>query len=127
MAIDMYDARLNNCENNVKLFGKQLNDVADQLKEIAKKVQEIDKIIFEITLLNKLNKEEIDKMNHRLKNTDAAVSMLQEQHTIIETQHQAKINLFKTWQVWLTIAMGFVGIFGALMSVYDRFTQNIVR
>lgn len=127
MAIEMHDSRLNNCETNVKLFGKQLNDVTDQLKEIAKKVQEIDKIISEITFLNKYNKEEIDKLHHRLKNTDAAVSMIHEQQTRIEIQNQAKMNIFKTWQVWLTIAMGFVGIFGALMSVYDRFTQHVVR
>ena len=124
MSANILDTRVSHCENNDKLFVNQLDNFAHQIKEVANKIHETEKIMVKVCVLQESNSKDIDKLTHHLKNTDLAVGMLQDQQARSESQQEAKMNLFKTWQLWLTLIMCVLGIFGAAMSIYDRASQQ---
>lgn len=124
MITDVLETRINHCESNVKVFASQLDDVAQQVKNVANKINETEKVLVKVTVMQEYNGEAIKKLEHHLKNTDAAVEMIEQRQSKIETQQVAKSDLFKSWQVWLALG---IGVFGAFMSIYDRIAEHITR
>ena len=122
MNIDVLETRINNCENNLKISAHQLNDVAEQLKSVADKIHENEKILTKIAVLQDRTTEDVKNLEHNLKNTDIAQEMLDSRYTKLEVQQQTRRDFFKNWHVM--VALG-IGIFGAFMSIYDRFADHI--
>jgi peptidoglycan hydrolase CwlO-like protein len=124
MVNEILETRITHCESNVKIFANQLDDVANKIESVANRLIETEKSIVKTVVMQEFTNENIKKIEHHIKNTDAAVDMVQQQQAKIENKQAGKNDLFKSWHMWLALG---IGVFGALMSIYDRIAQHLTR
>jgi len=121
MSADVLETRLHHCEENVK-------GITDQCKDIAHQIQENERTLYRVTVLQEMTEKKVTTLEHKMKNNDAVLKMMDSEHEKIRTKIRdaeiEKTTKKKFYKNSSAIILFVFTVVNLLAVAYDRLSEH---